>query len=1389
MSLILRKDLTRPLTHEELDGNFTYLNVKYWQKQPYEVGQFVLRDENDGTVLYYCNMTHTEYEYDTLNGGDFIAEYIDGATSLPVIIWKMVGGTGSGVGTITGATNLEGAPTQPTNADTYTAVFKDVTDNTLNFKTLNSPDGSIIITNDNGTIYLSANITPISAVNFTVESITGVTCYGGYNGGITVSAGGGSGSFRFTRDGGLNWTEYFSGTTITYTFTGLSAGSYSVGVYDEVIGAQPYTTVNLTGNTQIIITKTSETQPIVPIYPGGSLEFSISGGVAPYTYNINGTTGTTSDTFTKSSLPAGTYTVSVTDSLGCSTSNTYTLAAENLQLSSATATKTDPTCYNGTGVISVAITNGSHFYYYSLDGGVTYTSIPSSVPSGILTIGPTGGTYNVYIKDAYGGTVVSAGTVTLTNPPQIGLLSVSGNTTYCGNPPGIVVYVTGVSSTQQARISINSGVTYNNATYISGTTWFLQTTLPANTIGTANIKFFNQNCPGYTGTTTYSYSGFTAIATGSTTATAPVCSSDLWQYSFTVTGGSGSYDYRFSGATPGSWATYTGQPVSVSSLYSRIQFRDANSTGCTVNYAVNNSSPSAISASASVTSAIACSGGTGSVLFTLSGGISPYEYIILSGATTSLTSGTTGTTSGSPTISGLRAGYYNIMVRTSGSTCPYVTGNTVQLIDPAPIYLSGITVTSGSCGGNATVVLTFTSTTTPIVTTSPSFNGIGYSSPGSNIYQQTLYFVPPINTSVTFNYYNTSCPYTGTTGATVTAPSGLAVTLGTPTYTPKCPGEYWQYTPTLTSGTPPYQYQISGGTWTSYTTGTPINITATSSTTNSTTTIKFRDSLGCGSGTTYNVNNSIVNPITISSFTATQPSCPVGYYGQLNFTLSGGANFTPSNVFQYLLVSGSTSGTVTSSGATWVSLSAGVTSGVVSSLPDGYYKLLFRTQAGSGCTPYVASAISGITTPPAISGTVLGYTGVTTCGTNNGRIQITVTGGTGSYEYKLDASPTWLSIPSLPFTITGQSATTHLIYLRDTNACAASNSPLSVTLTGVSNPTLTGTYTSPICGSGNALITLNASGTPNYTYYSGATSLITTSATTYSFYVTPYSGSNTFSVNDGAGCTNTISITGSGTTSPLTATATVSGTTLTITLGGSSVPSYTYALYSGATVAGGSLITSYSSVPNTFYDFTGLTAGGQYIVRVIDNNGCSADSASVTIPSPAYLYYGFYQTGAAISGVPTAPIIYRGSGAGAALSDFTTNQTYTNKLTSTAGQTINNVVNYIVSQNTLLGGQNSPIDLTTAIPGGFSSSTPLSIPLTGVTYNSAYIFVLVPNVSPWTTDLTSGNHFYQGTTLITGSVKYTGGTSIIIGSNNYTLYRVGTSSYGAGTSFTNINIQ
>jgi uncharacterized protein (DUF2141 family) len=1125
MSLILRKDLTRPLTHEELDGNFVYLNIKYWEKKSYERGEFVLRDVNSGTTLYFCEKTHSQYEYNTFGGGSFIAEYTDGAQL--VILWKVVGGSGSGsgVGTITGGTNLTGTTYPAPNQDLYTSVFFNVDANKLAFKTLSSPDGSINITNDNGTIYFSVPFTPYTPVDVYNISTTGVTCFGGANGAISISVSGGTGNYKFTKDSGTNWTEFFSGTTVTYLFTGLTVGSYGVGVFDETLGAQAYQTKSITGNTDIIITKINEVQPITSGATNGSLLFNVSGGTSPYDYIFSGSTtvtGTTSSSISITGLSASTYTLNITDNLDCTKTFSGNLVAQNLTMSSVTGTPTDPLCSGETGKILVTIANGSGLYEYSLNGGVTYIVPPTGNPF-IIESGTTAGSYDLVVKDISDNTIVSGGTITISNPTPL-----------------------------------------------------------------------------------------------------------------TLTG--------------------------------------------------------------------------------------------------------------------------------------------------SPIY------TSGTCGSSATVVFGFSNNNGTI-----NLSASGGIVSGTN--PKTVTFTAPYSGSTTFNWWD-SCGVTGTTGLTIVAPGGLVYELNEPTTTPQCPGEYWEYTPTVSGGIPPYEYQLDTNAWTGYTTGTPISITVTGSSMGSTTTLKFRDSGGC-TGATLIPKNSIVTPLSV--ITGKTNSICSGLFGSITLTISGGtvdsgAGVTP-NLYQYQILSGTTS-TMTFTGSSYTDVP--FTLATISSLSSGFYAFNVRRSTATGCTPTYVSPIE-ITTSTSISGSVIGSTGVTSCEINNGMILVNVTGGTSPYSISINSGITYaytgITSGSMPYLITGLSASLYGIMIKDSNNCPMVNSTIPVLISGATNPSISGVHTPAPCGVGDDSVLLTVSGgVAPYEYYSGTTLITGTSSTTYTHYFDPTAGSSTslgisYTVVDDNGCSGTTLVPILSTVEPLVVTATTSGTTLiaSVVSGAYTLP-LTYQLYSG-TSSGFNTAIGTAIVSSIFHSFTGLTVFGQYFVRV-SSGGCAANTNDVIIPEPVLLYYGYYRIGIGANTTPTPPIIYRRTSnqlpSGAF--DFILENTFYDELTNTSGRTINDVVNYMVTQDNLLGGVNSPIDLSIVRPGGFNPANPLTLPLNDVMFSfsgtplniNIYLYVLVQNTPPWNINLASNiaadNRFYNsGGAIITNSLKYTGGTSIIISGKPYILYRIGSS--------------
>jgi hypothetical protein len=132
----------------------------------------------------------------------------------------------------------------------------------------------------------------------------------------------------------------------------------------------------------------------------------------------------------------------------------------------------------------------------------------------------------------------------------------------------------------------------------------------------------------------------------------------------------------------------------------------------------------------------------------------------------------------------------------------------------------------------------------------------------------------------------------------------------------------------------------------------------------------------------------------------------------------------------------------------------------------------------------------------------------------------------------------------------------------------------------------------------------------------------------------------------------------------------------------------------------------------------------------------------------------------------------------------------------------------MVTQNNILGGTRSPIDLSIAAPGGFSPTNPIPIPFSGVSFTingltaSTHPYVLVPDVPPWNIELrritpSAANHFFDGGTALgsgTGSgffniTKYTGGVPIIISGRSYSVYCLSGSYRASGTTLPNLNIR
>jgi len=179
---------------------------------------------------------------------------------------------------------------------------------------------SVTVTDANGCTKLQSGITVTQPSAITISSAVAspILCNGGTST-ITVTASGGTGSLQYSLNGGT----YQSGNQ----FTGItaSAAPYIINVIDAN---------NCTVTTTVTVTQPAALSLSAVITPetctgdaDGDIVLTVTGGSSGYTYDWSNDGYENPDNDSKDlvNVPAGTYTVIVTDSNGCTATGTYTI--------------------------------------------------------------------------------------------------------------------------------------------------------------------------------------------------------------------------------------------------------------------------------------------------------------------------------------------------------------------------------------------------------------------------------------------------------------------------------------------------------------------------------------------------------------------------------------------------------------------------------------------------------------------------------------------------------------------------------------------------------------------------------------------------------------------------------------------------------------------------------------------------------------------------------------------------------------------------------------------------------------------------------------------------------------------------------------------------------
>ncbi len=479
----------------------------------------------------------------------------------------------------------------------------------------------------------------------TSATVADVSCNGGNDGNITISA---SGSSSYSYDIG-------NGPQGSNVFNNLTNGAYNISITDG-LGCQ--STENVTVGQPTAISSSTSNVANVNCFGAsdGSFALSTSGGTPNYSYDIgNGAQSAASF----NNLSAATYTVTISDANNCNATSVVVIGQPNSALSASLNNSTNVNCTGGNdGSLAISVTGGTSSYSFNIGTGNQASGSFSNL---------TASNYTVTVTDANGCTATQVASITQPALSLSASTSALNNLNCFGDNSGSFVVNT---SGGTAGYSYNLGTGAQSNNQFSG--------LAANSY---TITVTDNN--GCTATTSATLTQPTVVTASAANLVNINCFGDNnGSLSINASGGSPSYTY--------SLGTVTQSNNQFSGLSANnYTFTITDNNGCTATTSATINGPSsALISSIGTIQNVSCNGASdASIIVNASGGTAGYSFDLGNGAQSS------------GTFSGLNATNYQITVTDNNNCTSSVSAN---ISEPAILNLTLVDNANNSATVTAT---------------------------------------------------------------------------------------------------------------------------------------------------------------------------------------------------------------------------------------------------------------------------------------------------------------------------------------------------------------------------------------------------------------------------------------------------------------------------------------------------------------------------------------------------------------------------------------------------------------------------------------------------------------------------------------------------------------